>query len=202
MKKLFISQPMRGKTPEEITAERERMIAYAGEVVSDEIEVLDTYYKDFNGSRVEFLGRSIGDLGKADIAIFAPGWENFDGCCCEHIVCETYGIPHIHGLPPTMTQEREAAILEAAIAKHGTVPQVIVAIEEQAELIKAICKFLRHTLCNQYEEASVLASLSEERADVSIMLNQLDLIFGDNVEMEITKLERLEKQVVPGVVSL
>lgn len=101
-----------------------------------------------------------------------------------------------------MTQEREAAILEAAITKHGTVPQVIVAIEEQAELIKAICKYLRHVLCAQYDKASVLASLSEERADVSIMLNQLDLIFGDNVEMEITKLERLEKQVVPGVVSL
>lgn len=202
MKKLFISQPMRGKTPEEITAERERMIAYAGEVVSDEIEVLDTYYKDFNGSRVEFLGRSIGDLGKADIAIFAPGWENFDGCRCEHAVCEAYGIPHIHGVPAEMTQEREAKILEAAITKYGTVPQVIVAIEEQAELIKAICKYLRHVLCAQYDKASVLASLSEERANVSIMLNQLDLIFGDNVEMEITKLEHLEKQVVPGVVSL
>lgn len=101
-----------------------------------------------------------------------------------------------------MTQEREAKILEAAITKYGTVPQVIVAIEEQAELIKAICKFLRHTLCSQYEEAAVLASMSEERADVSIMLNQLDLIFGDNVEKEIEKLERLEKQVMPNVVSL
>ena len=84
MKKLFVSQPMRGKTPEEITKERERMIAHARETVNDEIEVLDTYYKDFNGNRVEFLGRSIGDLGKADIAIFAPGWENFDGCRCGH----------------------------------------------------------------------------------------------------------------------
>ena len=101
-----------------------------------------------------------------------------------------------------MTQEREAAILEAAITKYGTVPQVIVAIEEQAELIKAICKFLRHTLCNKYEEAAVLASMSEERADVSIMLNQLDLIFGDNVEKEIEKLERLEKQVTADVVSV
>lgn len=101
-----------------------------------------------------------------------------------------------------MTQEREAAILEAAIAKHGTVPQVIVAIEEQAELIKAICKFLRHTLCGQYDKTSVLAAMSEERADVSIMLNQLDLIFGDNVEKEIEKLERLEKRVMADVVSL
>lgn len=101
-----------------------------------------------------------------------------------------------------MTQEREAAILEAAITKHGTVPQVIVAIEEQAELIVAICKFLRHTLCGQYEKTAVLAAMSEERADVSIMLNQLDLIFGDNVEKEIEKLERLETRVMGDVVSL
>ena len=202
MKKLFISQPMRGKTPEEITAERDRLILQSAKLFPDGIEVLDTYYKDFDGNRVDFLGRSIGDLGKADFAIFAPGWENFTGCRCEHAVCEEYGIPHRHALPEEMTQEREAKILEAAITKYGTVPQVIVAIEEQAELIKAICKFLRHTLCNQYEEAAVLASLSEERADVSIMLNQLDLIFGDNVEKEIEKLERLEKQVMPGVVSL
>jgi len=32
-------------------------------------------------------------------------------------------------------------------------------------------------------------------ADVSIMLNQLQLIFGDPIEQEITKLERLEKLV-------
>lgn len=202
MTKLFISQPMRGKTPEEIAAERERMIDQAAKLFPGEIEVLDTYYKDFDGNRVQFLGRSIGDLGKADIAIFAPGWENFDGCRCEHAVCEAYGIPHIHGVPAEMTQEREAAILEAAIAKHGTVPQVIVAIEEQAELIVAICKFLRHTLCGQYEKTAVLAAMSEERADVSIMLNQLDLIFGDNVEKEIEKLERLEKRVMGDVVSL
>jgi len=44
--------------------------------------------------------------------------------------------------------------------------------------------------------------MSEERADVSIMLNQLDLIFGDNVEKEIEKLERLEKRVMADVVSL
>ena len=187
MKKLFISQPMRGKTPEEITAERERMIAYAGEVVSDEIEVLDTYYKDFNGNRVEFLGRSIGDLGKADLVIFAPGWENFDGCCCEHTVCETYGIPHIHGLPPTMTQEREAAILEGAITHFGSDAQVIKAIEELGELTVELA---RHRNGQGKVEA-----IREEMADAFIMLNQLELIFGDVTEIEIAKLERLERMI-------
>lgn len=119
MKKLFISQPMRGKTPDEITAERERLITQAKKLFPGGIEVLDTYYKDFDGNRVEFLGRSIGDLGKADVAIFAPGWENFTGCRCEHTVCHEYDISHIHALPEGMTQEREATILEGAISKFG-----------------------------------------------------------------------------------
>jgi len=184
MKKLFISQPMRGKTPEEITAERERMISHAGKVVNDEIEVLDTYYKDFDGNRVQFLGRSIGDLGKADIAIFAPGWEDFDGCRCEHVVCETYGIPHIHGMPPTMTQEREAAILEGAITHYGSDAQIVKAIEELGELIVELARH-RNGLGN-------VQALREELADAFVMLNQMELIFGDVTEIEIAKLERLE----------
>ena len=42
-----------------------------------------------------------------------------------------------------------------------------------------------------YDEAEILAAISEERADVEIMLNQLHVIFGDNTDMEIAKLEHL-----------
>lgn len=184
MKKLFISQPMRGKTLEEITAERERMISHAGKVVNDEIEVLDTYYKDFDGNRVQFLGRSIGDLGKADIAIFAPGWEDFAGCRCEHTVCVEYNIPHIHAPSAGMTQEREAAILEGAISKFGTVAQILKAVEELGELSVELARDL-HGLGST-------EAIREEMADAFIMLNQLELIFGDVTEIEIAKLERLE----------
>lgn len=187
MKKLFISQPMKGKTPEEITAERERMIAYAGEVVNDDVEVLDTYYREYDGSRVQFLGRSIGDLGKADIAIFAPGWEHFDGCRCEHVVCETYNIPHIHAAPPTMTQEREVAILEGAIAKFGGDTQIAKAIEELSELTTELARDLIGL--------ERMDAIREELADAFIMLNQLELIFGDVTEIEIAKLERLERMI-------
>lgn len=86
-----------------------------------------------------------------------------------------------------MTQEREAAILEGAIRKFGVRHQVIVAIEEMSELQKELTKWLRGK-CNP-------AGLLEEMADVSIMLNQLQLIFGDPIEQEITKMERLEKLV-------
>lgn len=83
-----------------------------------------------------------------------------------------------------MTQEREIAILEGAIKKFGYRSQVIVAIEELSELQKELTKWLR--------SKGTTDGLMEEMADVSIMLNQLQLIFGDPTEQEITKLERLE----------
>ena len=184
MKKLFISQPMRGKTAEEIMKERKRMIARAGEIVCDEIEVLDTYYQDFDGNRVSFLARSISDLSKADVAIFAPGWENFSGCRCEHAVCEEYGIAHIHDTPVDMTQEREAAILEGAISHFGSDHQINKAIEELGELIVELS---RHLNGADNEDA-----IRGEMADAFVMLNQMELIFGDVTEIEIAKLERLE----------
>lgn len=86
-----------------------------------------------------------------------------------------------------MTQEWEAAILEGAIKKWGYQHQVIVAIEEMAELQKELTKWLR--------SKGSAAGLLEEMADVSIMLNQLQLIFGDPTDQEIAKLERLERLV-------
>lgn len=93
-----------------------------------------------------------------------------------------------------MTQEREADILERAVINFGFTPQIIVAIEEMAELQKALTKHLRNE-GDFYIEGKRKAHISpilEEMADVYIMLNQLSLIFGDPTEQEIAKLERLE----------
>lgn len=98
-----------------------------------------------------------------------------------------------------MTQEREAAILEGSINKWGNTMQITVAIEELSELQKALCKCLRYLGSDHHENGKyppdVLSSIREEIADVSIMLNQLELIFGDCPEEEIAKLERLEGMV-------
>lgn len=191
MKKLFISQPMRGKTPEEILQERERLISSVKDLFPEEIEVLDTYYQDFNGNRVEFLGRSISDLGKADVAIFATGWEGFTGCRCEHDVCEAYGIFHIHALPDGMTQEREAAILESAIEYFGSEAQIVKAIEELGELTVELARY-----SNGQDNTE---AIREELADAFVMLNQMEMIFGDVSEIEIAKLERLHRMINENV---
>ena len=94
-----------------------------------------------------------------------------------------------------MTQEREAAILEGAIAHFGAEAQIIKAIEELGELTVELARDLNET-------PGRLDALKEELADAFIMLNQLELIFGDVTEIEIAKLERLERMIHGGHVSV
>lgn len=58
MKKLFISQPMNGKTDEEILAERNRAIDYASKMIKDEVTVIDSFLKKHQSeqSHCGFLG--------------------------------------------------------------------------------------------------------------------------------------------------
>lgn len=44
MKKLFISQPMRGKTEEEILAVRAQAIQTAERTLGEEVEVIDSFF--------------------------------------------------------------------------------------------------------------------------------------------------------------
>lgn len=99
MKNVFISQPMRGKTGEEIRAEREKAVEAVKAVVNDEVEVLDSYFDDFDvdGNPLEYLAKSIALLAKADVAYFAKGWKDARGCRIEHICAVEYAIDRIEG---------------------------------------------------------------------------------------------------------
>lgn len=93
-----------------------------------------------------------------------------------------------------MTMEREGKILEDAISTFGAGAQIDMAIEEMAELTQALCKYKRLQVVTTQAEG-ILDNIREEMADVGIMLSQLALIFGDPVDREIYKLERLEERV-------
>jgi len=97
MKRLFISQPMNGKTDEEILLERQTAVEKARELIGEEVEVIDTFYTDFStdAKPLEYLARSIADLAKADVVYFAKGWEEKSGCKIEHICAVEYGIDRI-----------------------------------------------------------------------------------------------------------
>lgn len=94
--KVFISQPMKGKSDKEIREERERVIALANEKVKNriELEFIESHFEDFDEKihPLKFLSRSIGLLAEADAAVFCPGWQDARGCKIEHECAEKYGI--------------------------------------------------------------------------------------------------------------
>ena len=85
----------------------------------------------------------------------------------------------------------EEELYKAVVQKFGERAQILVAIEEMSELTKALLKYIRHEDFNQGDYDDIVESIAEERADVSIMLNQLAVIFGKNEDAETEKLEHL-----------
>ena len=94
MKKLFISQPMRGKTDEEILAERKKAIESAERNLGEPVEVIDSFFQNApaDARPLWFLGKSLELLSTADIAYFAKGWEDARGCRIEYQCAVEYGI--------------------------------------------------------------------------------------------------------------
>ena len=99
MKKLFISQPMRGKTDAEILAERSNAIQAAKDSVKDEIEVIDSFFQDapVDATPLWYLDESLKLLATADVAYFAPGWDKARGCKIENLCAKEYGVHVIEG---------------------------------------------------------------------------------------------------------
>lgn len=94
MKKLFISQPMRGKTDKEILAVREKAIKSAEKQVGETVEVIDSFFQSapVNTKPLWYLGESLKLLSQADVAFFAKGWNEARGCKIENTCAIEYGI--------------------------------------------------------------------------------------------------------------
>ena len=94
MKKLFISQPMKGKTDETIKEERQQAIREAEQAVGEPVEVIDSFFEGApaDAKPLWFLGKSLELLAQADIAYFAEGWQDARGCWIEHTCAQEYGI--------------------------------------------------------------------------------------------------------------
>ena len=93
MKKLFISQPMRDKTDEEIKAERVKIVKEVTERFG-EVEVIDSFFESapHDAKPLWFLGKSLELLSIADCAYFVECWKDYRGCKIEHECAVQYGI--------------------------------------------------------------------------------------------------------------
>ena len=97
MRRLFVSQPMRGKTQEEIIEARDKAVKKLSLILDEEFEVVDSYFtedepKDVKSSGVYWLGKSLELLSKCDLALFIDDWWEYRGCRIEREAGRAYGI--------------------------------------------------------------------------------------------------------------
>jgi hypothetical protein len=91
--KVFISQPMKNRTNEEIEIERKKIVDLIKKHFSS-AEIIDSFMKDapVNANPLWYLSKSIEFLSQADLAVFAEGYEAARGCSIEHSCAKEYGI--------------------------------------------------------------------------------------------------------------
>lgn len=95
MKKLFISQPMRGFSDEQILNRRAEIIKEVRGKINEDVEILESFFEGFEPTGnipIAYLGRSISLLAEADIVYFGKGWDEARGCKIEHEIAAQYGM--------------------------------------------------------------------------------------------------------------
>ena len=91
--KVMISQPMKGRTEEQIKKERKRIVDKFNKM---HIEVINTLFteeapEDYNMA-VYYLAKSIDAMRNIDALYMCDGWREARGCRIEHQVAKEYGI--------------------------------------------------------------------------------------------------------------
>ena len=94
--KVFISQPMKGRTDKEILDERDAVIEYLKQKYSD-ISIIDSFLDiseppEVKTTPVFYLGKSIQLLSYADLCVVVGDVSDNNGCQIEMEVCKRYGI--------------------------------------------------------------------------------------------------------------
>ena len=105
MKKAMLSQPMAGKTDEEIVATREKAIQA---LETKGYEVVNTLFTDEWYSKESmtergvvhislcFFAKSLENMSLCHAAYFCKGWENTRGCRIEHDAAVAYELEIIY----------------------------------------------------------------------------------------------------------
>lgn len=104
-RKAMLSQPMAGKSDQEIIATRERAIAA---LEAKGYEIVNTLFTDewYSKEAMEkrgvvqiplcFLAKSLENMSLCHAAYFCKGWENARGCKIEHEAAKAYGLEIIY----------------------------------------------------------------------------------------------------------
>ena len=103
--KAMLSQPMAGKTDEEIIATREKAIKV---LEAQGYEIVNTLFTDewYNHENMKkrgvvqiplcFLAKSLENMSLCHVAYFCKDWEQARGCRLEHDAAVAYGLTVIY----------------------------------------------------------------------------------------------------------
>lgn len=104
-KKAMLSQPMAGRSDEEIISARNRAVK---DLEDKGFEVINTLFTDewYSPEAMKergvvqipicFLAKSLDNMSKCHAAYFCKGWENARGCKIEHEAALAYGLEIIY----------------------------------------------------------------------------------------------------------
>lgn len=104
-RKAMISQPMAGKTDDEIVRTRDRALMHLEELGYSTVNTLFTdewYSKESMEARgvvqipLCFLAKSLESMSLCHATYFCKGWEQTRGCRIEHEAAKAYGLEIIY----------------------------------------------------------------------------------------------------------
>ena len=105
MKKAMLSQPMAGRTDDEIKETREKAIRTLKAMGYEIVNTLftDEWYSEENMKKrgvvqvpLCFLAKSLENMAKCHAAYFCDGWQEARGCKIEHDAAKAYGLEIIY----------------------------------------------------------------------------------------------------------
>jgi len=90
--RVMISQPMGGKTEEQIRTERAKVVKLLEEHGHDVIDTVIPNLGNHGNVPLKYLAKSIEFMADADVVFFMDGWEHARGCRIEHQCCIDYDV--------------------------------------------------------------------------------------------------------------
>ena len=92
--KIYIAQPMGGRTDEEILQERVSILKLMEDIVGPNIEEVPSFFRGEEREKMKplrMLGMGLELMSDSDTIVFAPNWEDARGCRIEHEAAVQYG---------------------------------------------------------------------------------------------------------------
>lgn len=105
----------------------------------------------------------------------------------EKLACVNAEADKCHAVMQDLYKRNSADVYGRAVTYYGESSRLLLTIEEMSELTKELVKRARGR--------DNLLAISEEMADVEIMLEQLKILFGNRAEIDSWKAKKLQRLV-------